>query len=90
MKGTKVSRTLAFNKIGVAQTLNMFGLDALMCDADVVWLRDPSHYFTGYGTHSILDSIRAPDTVQRPASRLLRTEIPTCAVSNQIYSVRGC
>jgi hypothetical protein len=47
MRGTPVSRTLAFHKIGVAQTLNMFGLDTLMCDADVVWQRDPSHYFTG-------------------------------------------
>lgn len=47
MKGTKAARMLAFNKIGVAQTLNKFGLDALLCDADVVWLRDPSDYFSG-------------------------------------------
>lgn len=47
MKGTKAARMLAFNKIGVAQTLNTFGLDALLCDADVVWLRDPSDYFSG-------------------------------------------
>lgn len=47
MKGTKAARLLAFNKIGVAQTLNTFGLDALLCDADTVWLRDPTGFFSG-------------------------------------------
>ncbi|KAK9909514.1 hypothetical protein WJX75_003420 [Coccomyxa subellipsoidea] len=54
MKGTKAARMLAFNKIGVAQTLNTFGLDALLCDADVVWLRDPSDYFSGLEEADIL------------------------------------
>jgi len=47
MKDTKAARLLAFNKIGVAQTLNTFGLDALLCDADTVWLRDPTGFFSG-------------------------------------------
>lgn len=53
MKSTKEARMLAFNKIGVAQTLNTFGLNALLCDADTVWLRDPSDFFSGWASHLV-------------------------------------
>lgn len=45
-KGSKVARTLAFNKIGIAKAITGFGVDVIMSDADVVWQRDPTDYCT--------------------------------------------
>ena len=45
-KGSKVARTLAFHKIGIAKAITGFGVDVIMSDADVVWQRDPTDYCT--------------------------------------------
>ncbi len=45
-KGSKVARTLAFNRIGIAKAITGFGVDVIMSDADVVWQRDPTDYCT--------------------------------------------
>jgi hypothetical protein len=43
-------------KIGLAKTFNDFGLDLMLCDVDVVWIKDPTHFFNLYPEADILTS----------------------------------
>eukprot|EP00192_Tetraselmis_astigmatica_P008881 CAMPEP_0117652350 /NCGR_PEP_ID=MMETSP0804-20121206/2579_1 /TAXON_ID=1074897 /ORGANISM="Tetraselmis astigmatica, Strain CCMP880" /LENGTH=607 /DNA_ID=CAMNT_0005458389 /DNA_START=187 /DNA_END=2010 /DNA_ORIENTATION=+ len=43
-------------KIGLAKTFTNFGLDLMLCDVDVVWIKDPTHYISSIPEADILTS----------------------------------
>ena len=43
-------------KIALAKTFTDFGLDLMLCDVDVVWIKDPTHYFSSIPEADILTS----------------------------------
>ena len=51
---TKAARALTLHKIGLARAVTGYGVDVLMCDADTVWQRDPTGYFAGWGSQTLL------------------------------------